>query len=173
MEDNIVRKYQRTATSTAWLMPYDTFWDSDEILVSHPGRNYTVKDYKQFFEDLNFTTGYEMRKDTENLVKDLRPPGVEVHCIHGKHVPTPASFVYGKGFPNVKPTTINGPGDGTVNLPSLLGCLQWSKQQKQPVYHYTLSGADHLKILKNPTLINLISQILTKKSKGSKTKLKG
>ncbi|CAI9715101.1 group XV phospholipase A2-like [Octopus vulgaris] len=172
LKDNIVRKYQRTATSTAWLMPYDTFWKSDEILVSRPGRNYTVKDYKQFFADLNFTIGYEMRKDTENLVKDLRPPGVEVHCIHGINVSTPASFVYGKGFPNVQPTTINGDGDGTVNLQSLHGCLRWSKQQKQPVYHHTLSGADHLKILKNQTLIDLISQIVTKKSKFSKNKLK-
>lgn len=172
LKANVIRKYQRTATSTAWLMPYDTFWKSDEILVSRPGRNYTVKDYKQFFEDLNFATGYEMRKDTEGLVKDLRPPGVEVHCIHGINVSTPASFVYGKGFPNVEPKTIYGPGDGTVNLPSLLGCLKWSKEQKQPVYHYVLPEADHLKILKNRKLIDLISKILTKKSKIPKIKLK-
>ncbi|GAB1598021.1 group XV phospholipase A2-like [Argonauta hians] len=163
LEKNVARIYQRTATSTAWLMPYNTFWKGDEILVSRPGRNYTVNDYQQFFQDLNYTTGYEMRKDTENLLKGLPPPGVEVHCIHGINVPTPAKFVYDKGFPDFEPKTIYGPGDGTVNLASLYGCLRWSKQQKQPVYHYTLPNAEHLAILKNVQLIDLISKIMTKK----------
>ncbi|XP_052822895.1 phospholipase A2 group XV [Octopus bimaculoides] len=163
LKENVIRTYQRSASSTAWLMPYDSFWKSDEILVSRPGRNYTVKDYKQLFEDLNYTAGYEMRKDTENLVKNLHPPGVEIHCIYGVNIPTPATYQYDEGFPNSAPKIIYGPGDGTVNKDSLEGCLRWSKQQKQSVHNYTVENQDHLKILQSQKLIDLIQEIVTKK----------
>ncbi len=54
-----LRPYQRSATSTAWLMPSSEFWSSDEVLVSRPERNYTVNDYLQFFQDLNYEIGIE------------------------------------------------------------------------------------------------------------------
>ncbi|GAB1600840.1 group XV phospholipase A2-like [Argonauta hians] len=163
LKQNVIRTYQRTASSTAWLMPYDTFWKADDILVSRPGRNYTVNDYELLFHDLNYTTGYEMRKDTENLVKDFRPPGVEIHCIHGVNVDTPATYQYDEGFPNSDPKIIHGPGDGTVNMQSLLGCLRWKGKQKQSIYHYTIKDKDHLAILKSQQLLDLIEQIIKKK----------
>ncbi len=43
------RPMQRSMPSSAFLMPYDTVWDEKEIIVTSPKRNYTVKDYKQFF----------------------------------------------------------------------------------------------------------------------------
>jgi len=61
------RTEQRSMPSTAWLMPYDTFWNSSEIVVYGPQRNYTVNDYEQLFHDINFTDGYEMRKQTVKL----------------------------------------------------------------------------------------------------------
>ncbi|KAH3772229.1 hypothetical protein DPMN_173567 [Dreissena polymorpha] len=44
-------------TSTAWLMPSDEFWKPDEVLVVSPARNYTVRDYKQLFKDIDYETG--------------------------------------------------------------------------------------------------------------------
>ena len=44
------RPMQRSMPSSAWLMPYETLWGDSEILVSSPKQNYTVKDYKKFFE---------------------------------------------------------------------------------------------------------------------------
>ena len=61
------RVEQRSMPSSAWLLPYDTFWNSSEILVYSPSRNYTVKDYHQLFDDIGFPDGYHMRKDTEIL----------------------------------------------------------------------------------------------------------
>ena len=52
-----VRREQRSMPSTAWLMPSDEFWKPDEVLVVGPTRNYTVKDYKQMFEDIKYATG--------------------------------------------------------------------------------------------------------------------
>jgi len=56
-------------TSSAFLLPYDTFWNDDEVIISAPTRNYTVKDYSEFFDDINFPNGKLMRGDTENLIK--------------------------------------------------------------------------------------------------------
>ena len=44
------RGQQRTMPSSAWLMPYDTFWNDTEILATSPVGNYTVKDYTRFFQ---------------------------------------------------------------------------------------------------------------------------
>lgn len=61
------RVEQRSMPSSAWLLPYDTFWDSSEIIVYSKDRNYTVNDYEQLFRDIGFPDGYQMRKDTVKL----------------------------------------------------------------------------------------------------------
>jgi len=58
---------QRSMPSTAWLLPYNTFWNSSEVVVYSPARNYTVDDYELLFHDIGFPDGYRMRKDTEKL----------------------------------------------------------------------------------------------------------
>lgn len=90
------RPYQRSASSTAWLMPSDQFWDADEILVSTPERNYTVNDYEQLFEDLGFQDGWEMRKNTWSINYELNPPDVELHALYGVGMKTPAGFIWDK-----------------------------------------------------------------------------
>ena len=63
------RPAQRSMPSTAWLMPYDTHWRPEEVLVMQPARNYTVKDYDQLFKDIGFVDGIGLRKNTEFLNK--------------------------------------------------------------------------------------------------------
>ena len=55
-----------------FLMPYDNYWDGEEILVYGPNRNYTVNDYRQFFTDIDHPTGYDIRQDTVNSMKVIR-----------------------------------------------------------------------------------------------------
>lgn len=43
---------------------------------------------RTFCRALSFEDGYEMYKDTKDLLHNLPPPGVEIHCLHGKQVPT-------------------------------------------------------------------------------------
>jgi hypothetical protein len=58
-----LRPFQRTFSSSAFLMPYadpsgEFGWSDDEVLVATPSRNYTVRNYEQFFSDMNFPDGY-------------------------------------------------------------------------------------------------------------------
>lgn len=161
-----IRPQQRSMPSTAFLMPDIHFWKPSEVLVVTPEKNYTVADYKQFFTDMNFTDGYSMRMDTENLVRDLIPPEVPVHCIHGSGVATPEAFVFGKGqFPDTYPSQVDGDGDGTVNIRSLLGCLRWVGKQKYPVAHVALNGSssEHMSILSNTDARQYIKDVVTGK----------
>jgi len=50
-------------------MPSQDFWSDKETLVYGPTRNYTVNDFKQFFDDIGFPDGYLMWEDTRDLTK--------------------------------------------------------------------------------------------------------
>lgn len=158
------RPYQRSASSTAWLMPSEKFWDADEILVSTPNRNYTVNDYEQLFKDLGHEDGYLMRENTKNLIMNLNPPDVEFHALYGVEMKTPAGFVWKKqkDFPDTQPSVIYGDGDGTVNLRSLYGYRRWIGKQKKPIYFKEFKGVDHLGILKSKGVIQYIMNLLQK-----------
>ena len=148
--------------STAWLLPYSSFWPEDEPIVFSPQYNYTVKDYKKFFTDIDYPQGYMMREDTQDLIKDLKAPGVEVFCVHGVNVSTPAKFKYSnKTWYSEQPEVINSDGDGTVNLRSLHGCLRWKTQQKQLIHHQTFKGVDHMAILSRDPVVNYIKNVIT------------
>ncbi|CAH1778953.1 unnamed protein product [Owenia fusiformis] len=157
-----VRPEQRSMPSSAWLLPYDNFWDKDEIVVSQPNANYTVHDYKQFFEDIKFPNGFHMREDTKNLLQGSEvAPGIEVHCMNGIKVQTPASFKYSaKQWPDRQPDTIYGDGDGTVNQRSLYGFKRWQSKQKQKITHTEYAGVDHMQILGHDKTIADIRDIL-------------
>lgn len=144
--------------STAFLMPSDRFWAKDEVIVSRPTRNYTVQDYEQLFNDINFQTGYEMRKNTEKLVYDLKAPQVELHCLYGVGLKTPEKFLFSKekDFPDAQPSVVYGDGDGTVNVRSLRGHTFFQGQQSQPIYVKEFSGVEHVATLKYQPIIDYI-----------------
>ena len=153
--------------STTWLMPSDEFWRPEEVLVVSPSKNYTIKDMKQLFADINYTTGYMMWEDTNKLINPLKAPGVELHCLHGINIPTPVQWVYtNETWHEGQPMPVNGDGDGTVNLRSLRACLKFQKQQKQPVVHKEFNKAEHTKILSNAEVIKEIGKILLGIQKG-------
>ncbi|KAH3772256.1 phospholipase A2 group XV-like [Dreissena polymorpha] len=157
------RRMQRSMTSTAWLMPSDEFWKPDEVLVVSPARNYTVRDYKQLFKDIDYETGYMTWEDTKGLVKPLQAPQVEMHCLHGVDVPTAGRFLYDKStWLKKNPKYVKDNGDGTVNIRSLLGCLRLRDQQNQTVNHQTFHGVEHLDILHHKDVIAYIKGVLMK-----------
>ncbi|WAR13083.1 PAG15-like protein [Mya arenaria] len=148
---------------SAWLMPSDQFWGPDEVLVMAPTRNYTIRDYKQLFKDINYETGYMMWEDTHALINPLKAPGVEMHCLHGVNVTTPKAFRYtNKTWHESYPETIPDDGDGTVNIRSLHGCLKFKKMQKQPIYHKEFDKAEHMQILNLKSVIDYLKKVFVK-----------
>jgi len=152
-----VREEQRTFPSLAFLLPSQRLWRSDEILIESELRNYTVSDYRLFFQDINYMNGYNMWIDVKNLTYNMTPPGVEVHCLYGYGIDTMQKLIYKKGeFPDSQPHTLYGDGDGTVNLRSLRSCLEWEGKQLQNVYHQNYSKVSHLNIMSDPNVLTYL-----------------
>lgn len=59
-----------------------------------------------------------------------------------------------------QPKIVPDNGDGTVNVRSLRACLNWQKQQKQPIYHKEFPGVDHMTLLKDAGVIQYLKQVL-------------
>ncbi|XP_046677557.1 LOW QUALITY PROTEIN: phosphatidylcholine-sterol acyltransferase-like [Homalodisca vitripennis] len=160
LRESVLRNMQITAPSLAWLLPSSLFWKPDEVLVETHERNYTWSDMKDFFNDIDYSVAWEMWKDVYNYTLNFAPPGVEVHCLHGYNVKTVERLLYKKGaFPEGYPSFVIGDGDGTVNKRSLEGCVHWKGQQKQGVYHQTFPDMDHMDVLRDPRILQYITEL--------------
>ena len=156
------RSSQRTYPSNAWLLPppSDT-WPKDKILVITPTANYSAWDYEAFFKDMNYTRGYDMFNKVKDLTSSLPAPNVTTYCFYGANVSTPLQFIYGPGeFPDTEPKIVNGSGDGTVNIESLLACERWQQQQPYPVFLQGFSGIEHVHTIKTPSVIETVEKVV-------------
>ncbi|CAF5218828.1 unnamed protein product [Rotaria magnacalcarata] len=143
-------------------MPSVNFWGEDETIVVAPKRNYTVNDFKEFFDDIEFPTGYEYWLNNKDLLQELTPPEVELHEIYSLQMPTPGVFLYNnRTFPDIQPAILPDDGDGTVNKRSLLGFKNWEGKQEQDILSLELVGVEHLAILRHPTTVNYVKQVVT------------
>lgn len=156
-----MREEQITMPSLAWLLPSPEFWKADEVLVRTTQRDYTFADMEDFFNDLDYPIGWEMRKDMLPYL-DFSPPNVEVHCIYGSQLPTVEVLNYPTPDLDGSPKLITGDGDGTVNLRSLQGCARWRDKQQKPVTTLEVPQAEHMRILNNDQVIQYIVDVLQK-----------
>ncbi|XP_038069431.1 phospholipase A2 group XV-like [Patiria miniata] len=160
---SVVRTAQRSWPSLNFLLVTDKYWGPHEVIVSTQKKNYTVNDYREVFNDMNYEVGWEVYKDVRGLVYDLKAPGVPVYGIHGRDVPTEEFYVYNeeRPFPDYEPYITYGQGDGTVNMRSLKAYMKWQHEQPHPVSEFEISGGEHVHILQNATLIKyLINTVL-------------
>lgn len=164
LQQSVMRAEQITSPSLAWLLPSPLFWKNDEVLVETTSRNYTFGQLEEFFTDLQYPTGWEMRKDTIEYSTNFTAPGVEVHCLWGHNVSTVERIKYRKTeVPDGKPDLIFGDGDGTVNTRSLSACNNWAQMQEQPVKSQPFPNVDHMNILSDNRVIQYIVDILKPK----------
>lgn len=160
-----IRKDVRTFSSLPLLLPSPDIFPKDRVLVRSHNKTYTVKDYKSFFQDINYPIGYEMWLDVHKLTSPHQAPGVEVHCFHGHKVPTPELLNYERGrFPDSKPEVEYGDGDGTVNLNSLKACLNWQDKQMQRIHYKNFTSIDHMTILTDNKVMTHIGEALSKEN---------
>jgi len=125
-----IRGQQRSYETGVMLLPHSDAWNSHDVIVSTPSRNYTVNDYKVFFDDMGYPLGRQRLAAMSSArvqFSSLAPPGVPVFCAYSVGVPTPEVLVYetDDGFPDLRPKQIMGDGDGTVNERSLAMCKRW------------------------------------------------
>lgn len=85
---SVMREEQISMPSLAFLLPYPAFWKPNEVLVRTRTRTYTYAQMKEFFDDLGYPNGWEMRKDNQQYVDDFAPPNVEIHCLFGSQIDT-------------------------------------------------------------------------------------
>lgn len=83
-----MREEQISMPSLAFLLPYPTFWKPNEILVRTRTRTYTFSQLNEFFDDLGYPNGWEMRKDSLKFVEDFSAPNIEIHCLYGSQINT-------------------------------------------------------------------------------------
>uniref|UniRef100_A0A8C5QVL6 Phosphatidylcholine-sterol acyltransferase n=1 Tax=Leptobrachium leishanense TaxID=445787 RepID=A0A8C5QVL6_9ANUR len=156
-----IREEQRMTTTNPWMLPTNLGWPETHVFISTPSYNYTYRDYKRFFQDIEFEDGWYMWEDTKGLLEGLPSPGVEVYCIYGTGNPTPETYVYGDGFPNEPPLEIKyADGDNTLQTRSMALCKNWRHQQKEKVHVFELEGVDHLNIVFSNKTLSLLNEIL-------------
>lgn len=157
----VLRKAQITMPSLAWLLPSPNYWSENEVLVRTLTRDYTINDMALFFENLDYPTAWEMRKDSFPFLSDA-PPNVETHCLFGTGVATLEQLSFNGADLKSESKSLFGDGDGTVNERSLRGCAKWSLMQTQGVVVKRLANVEHYYgILKNKDVIQYIVSILT------------
>ena len=179
-----VRPIQRSVPSVALLTPYvdptgaGTYaWPAQQPLILTPSRNYTVRDYRAFFEDMGFADGYNMYTDSAGLLPSLSAPDVEMFCMYGTGTATPAAFQYTSyyKFPDSQPYVLSEPigvgmsGDGTVNIRSLRACQLFADAdaQTEPVWLKPLAGEDHLQMLHSKQVLAAVRDVLVQINNGS------
>lgn len=158
-----LRGMQRSFTSSAFLFPSNGVWNSTEVLASTVEKNYTVANVQEFFQDINYMTGWEQYQVAAQLNGKLDPPGVKVHCIYGSGLSTPEQFNWAKGyFPDYQPAVVYGDGDGTVNKRSAEVCLNWNEKNNngKPVTTHEVPNAEHMGILQSPVAIEIVRKAI-------------
>lgn len=85
---SVMRECQISMPSLSFLLPFPAFWKPDEVLVRTRTRNYTFSHLNEFFDDLGYPIGWEMRKDNQKYVDDFSAPNVEIHCLYGSQMNT-------------------------------------------------------------------------------------
>jgi len=155
-----VRKFQRTFQSIYWLLPRPSLWGKDEPIAFTGEKNYTIHQIKDMFDDVGYPLGKDIIDSVRNI-SDLAEPGVDVHCLHGTNITTPSGFRWKTGgyFPDYQPIELEGPGDGTVNIRSLVLCKNFKQLKDYKTYSGKEAG-DHMGILLNPHVIDYIKELL-------------
>ncbi|KAK9888719.1 hypothetical protein WA026_000945 [Henosepilachna vigintioctopunctata] len=161
LRESVMRIQQITAPSLAWLLPSPLYWKGNEVLIQTDRKNFSLDNLKEYFYDISYPDGWEMKKDTEKYQLEFKPPGVEVHCLYGTEVDTVERLYYKPGtWLDGYPSLIMGNGDGTVNLRSLQGCAHWQNFQKQKIYILPFPKVDHLGILGHKDVLQYISHLV-------------
>jgi hypothetical protein len=160
-----LREEQRSYQTNFWLMPVASVF-GDQVVATTPSRNYTssTSDTKAFFDAIGFPSGTRQLELVQPLTAALSAPRVNVTHLYGTGVDTGVTYVWEKdGDFDKVPRTVNGPGDGTVNLVALKATEIWAKDKDQAPFTFqsqTFPGQSHTGILEDDSYISLITSFV-------------
>jgi len=139
-------------------LPNPNYWpNKNQIFVSTSARNYTIRDFPDFFQDIGFPQGMEMFENVVNITR-MEHPGVKTTSIYSTGVNTPTGFIYRSGFPDKQPEKITTDGDGTVTLQSLAYADRFltGSGDRSMVFH----GVNHGAMLKEKNVFRFLQKQL-------------
>ncbi|ELT94107.1 hypothetical protein CAPTEDRAFT_214081 [Capitella teleta] len=148
VDRNIIRDQQRSYESAYFLLPHEPTWQSDDVIVRTPQRNFTVRDYEEMFDMLGHPEGKSVLRRARPAWSNIHHPGVDLYCWHGQGVDTVDAVHYSSDqWPNGIPDTHTGDGDGTVNLKSLNACSRFAEEPGSLTDVRGFDGVNHLDLL--------------------------
>lgn len=176
IDAKVIRAEQRSYETGAELLPQPTLWQpNDTIFLSTPKRNFTVRNYDEFFDALKFPVGKINHDSVVHLTDELTFPGVDVVCVYSRGVETMAELIYDDDddFLNGEQPDRRrlGDGDGSVNLESLKLCETWkanesvktdpaNRNQRFKVTTKVFDGINHADTIKSERVLGYLKRHL-------------
>jgi lysophospholipase-3 len=148
-----------------FLLPTYTLWEGFP-LVEFTSLNQTLD--ATMIDKIFGITGNIHPRTIYNNIKDIlpniQPPGVDLHCIVGSGIETEKRYVY--NTPEVMHTDLQaycGNGDGTVPQESLSICNSWAtngENKGKLVTYQVFNGREHTGILNDGEVIQTILALI-------------
>jgi lysophospholipase-3 len=171
-----LRGGQRSYETNLWMLPNARVWANTRVLVTTPVRQYTVRDYADFFADIGYPEGFAIHQTTSRLTGELKAPEVRVNLVISRGVDTVESLVYregdGRSWMEHEPESLHGDGDGVVNVDSLYYPTKWTTEQTQQVTLHEFEKIDHMGLIRSEKVIDWFIQTVVNNPERS-TMMKG
>jgi len=159
-----LRNVARKAGGIVELVPNTDINTENKPFVSVSGKNYTILDFPQLFnETIGSPATAEVYENVKTVVENLRAPEVPVHCVYGYGVPTEVFYTYATADFSKDPVIDESDlGDGTVPLYSLQECNTWNLSQTAPVEIQQFNLVGHSDILHDNDFLKYLLSVVTK-----------
>lgn len=162
-----LHELQSSFPSLMYLFPREPAFSANRTLLQHPklGHNISLSNLDEMFANTRMLDQGDMWQTTRAIAAQIRAPQVELWCLYGSGVDTPAKITYTSSSSSQTQADLlndayvetQGDGDGTVNLESLRACEEFAAQQEQPVYTRMFDKVDHIDILRGSDAAQFIS----------------
>lgn len=153
-----VRDIARQAGGVVMLTPSG---DPNEEIIQTPGKIYRVSDIPELLTDIGAGLTATIREKTFNVMKTIKTPDVELHCLYGINQLTEKAYSYSNGFDADPEIIYTEYGDGVVSGDSLKVCEEFKKESKHTVEIKEFDLANHMTILDEEEVLQYILRIAT------------
>lgn len=136
---------------------------NDTTIFKYDGKNYSAADMIEILKIIGHKDGVKQWPKIDNLIPDMRDPGVDLICIKGKGLPTWENIVFTEPYTEraPKPDIIRGDGDGVVNAISADVCKRWNGRKNPPTFA-DYENIKHLDMVTNYDVLSFVQKQVVK-----------